>query len=168
MLSKPPLLQAGQVLLPQLLLTGQVLKLSLSCSPSAELLPIYQCLEWTQYSKCSVMTDEDNHFPGSTGYALVNTIQVTFGLLCCQCTLLSHAQPIVPQTPRSFSAGLCLRQPVPSLHCVSRFFLHRYRALHSSLINFVRYLSVCLGLPGGQLCPQCISWSPPIRCDLQT
>lgn len=163
MLSKPPLLQAGQVLLPQLLLTGQVLKLSLSCSPSAELLPIYHCLEWTQYSKCSVMTDEDNHFPGSTGYALVNTIQVTFAANAC-CSLM----PIVPQTPRSFSAGLCLRQPVPSLHCVSRFFLHRYRALHSSLINFVRYLSVCLGLPGGQLCPQCISWSPPIRYDLQT
>lgn len=79
----------GPVLLPHLPLMGQVLKLWLSCSPSAELLLIYQCLEWTQYSKCSVMTDDDNHFPGSTAYALVNTIQDTFGLLCCQCTLLS-------------------------------------------------------------------------------
>lgn len=47
----------------------------------------------------------DNHFPGSTVYDLVNTTQDTFALLCCQCTLLAHTQPTVPQD----SQVLCCR-----------------------------------------------------------
>lgn len=39
----------------------------------------------------------DNHFRGSSAYALLNTTQDTFGHLCCQHTLLVHAQPPVPQ-----------------------------------------------------------------------
>lgn len=53
------------------------------------------------FNDCSV--EMDNHFPGSTAYDLVNTTEDTFALLCCQCTLLAHTQPTVPQDSQVLS-----------------------------------------------------------------
>lgn len=78
----------------------------------------------------------DNHFPGSTAY----TTQDTFGLLCCQRTLLAHAQPAVPPDPHGLS---CRGAP----HAVGPQAMWLHRALPSQVQRFTFVLAAFHKIP---------------------
>lgn len=114
-------LQAGQVQLPQPLLTGQILQPLTILGDSTELTPVYRCVscigvpKLDAVSRCGLqgLSWGHNHFRGS------NPVSIALGCWCPS-LLPGHTAGSMPrfieqQDPISFSAELRLRQPGPGL-----------------------------------------------------
>lgn len=92
---------------------------------------------WTQHSRCSLLSSQGSHFPWPAGYTLNNAAQHAVRLCCCKGTLLAHVW-VVHHDPQVLSKRLC--------SSLSNYMVALYhRALDEALLAFFNWLFCSFG-----------------------